>query len=812
MLNDHFFRLYGSIHRSKWLVAVLIAAIIIASVIGLKSVNFDNNIELMLPGNDEVYRSIRFLRESNLSDKVILSLELKSSEHTTKDLIAAVNKIEKSLGPPLVTEVISGIPENNVVEEMLELLKYAPQLIDEPNLLLIEKQINPSEVKKSLKNNYKQFLTPASTLVIPFIRSDPLGIYSNILRSLQNIYSSAGYEVTVENGYFISKDRKHAMLILDTPINLTDGFGSRKLISYLNDRLNILPDFISADIIAGHLHTVSNEDVIKRDIRLTLMIASAAFLLLFILVFRDLGAIIIFLIPLASVIVSINISNLILNKLSYFIIGMGAVIAGIAVDYGIHVYTALRTGDNGQEAINSIAKPLIIGALTTISVFASFFFSNVQGYHQLAFFSILSIILCLAFSLFILPHFVIKKKYNKFVHTVKKHGENVNRRFLKEPKTQDIFIVLCWTVFIIIALILAKQISFNSEISQFDGSEIEIIKAEQNFNSTWVNKTSPAVFVVQGNSLEEALKVNEKIYREAKTMLGEDNFSSLAAIWPSKQTRKTNVDRWKKFWKQGKEKKLRELISRYGSDYNFSEDAFSPFFDNLYACTIVEDEPKRIKIYNRLKERFVMDKNDRLQVMSFFPDEDKYVNAMSTISGHYPGTFLVSRKVLSRMLSDSVSSEIILLSGIAAIMIPLLTCLLLKNIKMTVLALIPVITGTAAVIGIIPVFGLSLNAPSLIATMVVLGLCIDYGIFMVYTCSRNLKTGTRMAVSLSAITTLIGAGVLLFANHPVLFSIGATIVSGVLFGYISSIIVIPSFYRLWIENTNQGNLGINPNH
>jgi len=429
VLDDHFFRLYGSIQRSKWLVAVLTAVVIIAAVIGLKSVSFDNNIELMLPGNDEVYRSIRFLRESNLSDKVILSLGLKSSEYTTKDLIAAVKKIEESLGPPLVTDVISGIPENNVVEEMLELLKYAPQLIDEPNLLLIEKQINPSGVKESLQNNTenrkkrelmislklvslqrgppsvsektsqlpdRQFLTPASTLIIPFIRSDPLGIYSNILRSLQKIYSSVGYEVTVENGYFISKDRKHAMLILDTPINLTDGFGSRKLISYLNNRLNILPDFISADIIAGHLHTVSNEDVIKRDIRLTLIIASTAFILLFIVVFRDLGAIIIFLIPLASVIVSINISNLILNKLSYFIIGMGAVIAGIAVDYGIHVYTALRIGDSRQEAVKSIAKPLIIGALTTISVFASFFFSSVQGYHQLAFFSILSIILCLA--------------------------------------------------------------------------------------------------------------------------------------------------------------------------------------------------------------------------------------------------------------------------------------------------------------------------------------------------------------------------------------------------------------------------------
>ena len=805
MLDDHFFRLYGSIQRSKWLVAVLAAAIIIAAVIGLKSVCFDNNIELMLPGNDEVYRSIRFLRESNLSDKVILSLGLTSSEYTIKDLIDAVKKLKESLGPPLVTDVISGISENNVVEEMLELLKYAPQLIDEPNLLLIEKQINPSGVKESLKNNYKQFLTPASTLIIPFIRSDPLGIYSNILRSLQKIYSSVGYEVTVENGYFLSKDRKHAMLILDTPVNLTDGFGSRKLISYLNDRLNILPDFISADIIAGHLHTVSNEDVIKRDIRLTLVIASAAFILLFILVFRDFGAIIIFLIPLVSVIVSINISNLILNKLSYFIIGMGAVIAGIAVDYGIHVYTAVRIGDSRQEAVNGIAKPLIIGALTTISVFASFFFSSVQGYHQLAFFSILSIILCLACSLFILPHFLTEGKYKgidnilgRYGSTIKQNSSDVSNTI----KSRDKIIVFCWGFIMITALILSKNISFNSEISQFDGSEIEIIKAEQKFNSIWVNKTNPAVFAVQGNSLEEALKVNEKIYKEAKTVVGEDNFSSLAAIWPSKQTRKANVNRWKEFWKQGKEEKLRELITTYGSDYNFSENAFSPFFDNLYKGTVVEDEPEKIKIYKKLKERFVMEKNDRIQVMSFFPDEDKYVNAMATISSNYPETFLVSRKVLSSMLSKSVSSEIILLSGIAAVLIPLLTCLLLKDIRMTALALVPVITGITAVIGIIPFFGLSLNAPSLIAAMVVLGLCVDYGIFMVYTCRRSLKTGTRMAVTLSAITTLIGAGVLLFANHPVLFSIGATIVSGVLFGYIASIIVIPSFYRLWLKNIN----------
>jgi len=53
-----------------------------------------------------------------------------------------------------------------------------------------------------------------------------------------------------------------------------------------------------------------------------------------------------------------------------------------------------------------------------------------------------------------------------------------------------------------------------------------------------------------------------------------------------------------------------------------------------------------------------------------------------------------------------------------------------------------------------------------------------------------------MAVSLSAATTFVGAGVLLFAEHPALFSIGITLVIGVLAGYLSSVFVIPAFQRI----------------
>ncbi|MDO9464137.1 MAG: MMPL family transporter [bacterium] len=781
--------------KRKRLISGLAASIIIFAAIGLRFISFDNNIELMLPANPEILRSMRFLRDSNLSDKVVLSLKLKSSEHTTHDLIQAVDQLEKSLKPPLITDVISGVSKADLMQEMHLFMRYVPQLLNEHDLSKIDRQITSEGVKTSLSRDYQQLLTPGSGFVMPFIRSDPLGIKSGFLSNIQKLSSSLGYKVQIKDGHFISQNGRNAMLILKTPVRLTDGFGSKNLIEYLHKQLKSLPEFISADIIAGHVHTVSNEYVMKKDILLTLTIASVAFLLLFLFIFRDIRAILIFLIPLISVLVSINLSAIILGKLSYFIIGMGAVIAGIAIDYGIHVYLAVRTGAGRPDAVKKIIKPVIIAAFTTIGVFAAFFFSSVQGYHQLALFSILSIILCLVCALFVLPYLLTGKHYME-LPAILKQGSSMHSQVF------DRICVACWGVIIIAAIALSWQVEFNSDISQLDGSKFEVIQTEQEFHNVWGGADKPAILVTSGENLEEALQCNERIYTEAVNEVGEDNFApmgftSFAELWLSNQTRIANSARWNKFWREGREAKLKELLQEHGQAYHFSDDAFSPFFKNLYTEKVIKNTPEGLTFFDQLKERFVLKKADEYQVLSFFPDKDKCVKTLSAIISRYPRTFLVSRNAFSSILSQAVSSEVIFLSVIAVLLILILTCLLLRNIRLTVLALIPVITGILLILGIIPVFGLSLNAPCVIAGIIVIGLCIDYGIFMVYTCEYNLKTGTRMAVSLSALTTVIGAGALLFALHPVLFSIGLTLVIGVVGGYISALLVIPSLYRLW---------------
>lgn len=781
--------------EGTWAKKVIIIATLVSilvSVTGILFISFNNDMELMLPGSGEIRRSMRFLRESNFSNKIIISLELNDSTHSEADLIREVDRLAQAFSPPFISDVINSVSESETANDMFSFLRYTPQLTGEQSLNEIDLQLNDEGIKSILKKNYRQFISPSSIFVTPILRSDPLGIKTGILSSLQKLSSSSGYDVTIKNGHFMSKDGKHALMILKTPVSVTDGLGSRNLISYLNNKIGALPPYISGNIIAGHLHTVSNENVIKKDIKIVSIIAALSFLCVFFFFFRDIKSVYIFLIPLASVAVSINLSYLIIENLSYFIVGMGAVIAGISIDYGIHTYIAVRTGANLKEAVRNVTRPVITGALTTMSVFASFFFSDVQGFHQLAVFSILSIVFCLLCSLYVLPILL----EGKGSHPLPAIFNNISS--LSDFVT-DKSRISCWAILLIVMIFLSFKTEFNSDIKQFDGSEPYIFKAEDAFQRVWGEKENPAILVVEDESLEKALLTNERIYHDASKRFGNGEISNFSSIWPSKQTRAENAERWKAFWRE-REKKLKSLLKRHGMLYNFSEDAFSPFFDSLYSETETTELPDNNLFFRRIKERFVLESGNGHQILTYFPDNDKYISGFSELCRNYPGSFIVSRKSLSKALSDSISSEIIYLSAIAAFFIPFITFILLKNLKLTILSLLPVFTGIIASLSILPVMGLTLNAPSIIAVMVVSGLCIDYGVFMTYACRFHYKTGTGVSVFLSAITTLIGAGVLFFARHPVLFSIGITIFSGVLAGYLASIAAVPSIYRLWFNN------------
>jgi predicted exporter len=780
---DRFFSLlYRLAHRRRPWVLGLVLLFTVVSVAGMFLVRYDGNIDIMLPPDPEIQRSIGFLRDSNLSDKMVISLALTDDSRGKKDLFLATENLAASLTPPLFSKVISGVSVGNILEEF-SVLQYGPQVLGEKDLATIDSQLTPEGVERKLGSIYRQSLRPESIFMASLARTDPLGIKLLLMDKIRALPSSMSYDVSVEEGHFISRDGRHAMLIIQTPVPMMDAQRSKELVATLQDKLKALPPYVAADVVGGHLHTVSNERVIKRDIAVASAISTVAFLILFLGVFRDHRVVLVFIIPVMAVAWAIFLAARLEGTLSYLVIGFGSSIAGISSDYGLHVYIAMKRGvDEGQMA--KLAKLLTVDAATTMLSFGVLYFSLIHGYHQLALFSMLCVFICLLLSVFVLPLAVP-------VGTAPP-GEGEGRLLSFRPYAKPC--VAVWAILTVWACYLSTTATFDSDFKKFDGSGPEVIKAEQNFHAVWGGRENQAIFVVSGRSLDEAMETNDRLFAAARGLIPEGDFSSLALFWPSRTVREENSRRWDSFWAAGREDKLRQLIRQTSGKHGFSDDAFAPFFDGVRAPRSTEAVPAGT--ISQLQDRFVMRKNDTWRILSFFPDRQEYLDRLKGLTKQFTGSFIVSGKAISAVIADFTLRETKILAPLAVLVNVVLAWLFFRNWKETFISLVPILTGIVWFVGIMSLCHIPLNAINIVAAIVSTGVIVDYGIGVTYEYRYNLHIGTVVAVTLSAATNIIGSAVLLFAKYPALYSTGVALVTCMVTGYLSAILVVPSLCSL----------------
>lgn len=791
MENNWFFRVYGWCERRRWLAFGLVLLLVGLSVASLWFVSFDNSLELMLPDNSQAQRMMTCLRDARFADKVVISLEQKAAAADKPALIAAVDRLAASLPSPMVTRVMADFSGADMVAEFLFFFRQAPQILNADDLAAIDRLLTPEGVDACLRRDYLQLLKPEGAFLASALRADPLGINNIIAGKLRRVAASSGYNVALVNGHLLSADGRHALLIVETTVPLTDSSGSRELIAFLQDKCRALPPTISADLICGHLHTLSNEKTIKRDIALTNSMAAVIFIVAFLWCFRDLRIMgLIFFIPVAAALIAIPLSALIVGKLSYLVIGLGSVIAGVAVDYGIHIYVAVRHDPDKARAARRIAAPVAIGATTSMSMFAAFLFASIRGYHQLAWFSIISLALSLACGVFLLPQFVRSRPEAPEGPPTTGYEPVPRRRYRA--------VALAWAATMLVGVPASLLVPFDGRITQLDGTEKEVLQAEARFRHTWgEGENGRGLLALSGSDFEALQRENDTIYEETRRRLGAEALTSLAAIWPSRQTREENAARWVAFWKNGREAALRQFLTEKGGKYSFSAKAFDPFFERLGQGTDATVSAADNLLYGRLREQFVQKKSDGYRLFSFFPDSQAAVAALTPVAAKHAGAMVVSPRTLAHELSVSYSREIIKVSLVAVVLIVVVAFLLLRNVRLTFIALVPALTAVVWLLAVMAMLGYALNIANLIAGVVVFGLSLDYGFIMMHRYPQRLDPGTRTSVHMSAITTIIGTAVLLFAQHPALFSIGFTLTVGVLAGYVAAMFVVPALYHLW---------------
>ena len=120
-----------------------------------------------------------------------------------------------------------------------------------------------------------------------------------------------------------------------------------------------------------------------------------------------------------------------------------------------------------------------------------------------------------------------------------------------------------------------------------------------------------------------------------------------------------------------------------------------------------------------------------------------------------------------------------------------------RNIRLTLLAMLPMGLGAVQLFGLLGLLNIPLNAANMIVLPLILGIGIDDGVHVVHDFRRQtgrytLSRSTATAILITSATTMVGFGMMMFANHQGLRSLGQILTIGVFCCLGTSIVILPA--------------------
>ena len=780
MVKSKFDHLFDFIGKKKIILIIIFLLIIIGSFIRINDVAFVNDISIMLPDSPKINRSLNFINTSEMSDTIAFSIT--TNDPANNNLISLTDSFSAEIKKIThITNVITGVENLDISKIKTDLAALLPLLLSKQDYALFENIEEQDYLTDQARQMFIMLTTPGSSLLQTSMSTDPFGWSKPILKKMTTLSKAMGFNVDLYNNHFVDKTHQYALVIAKTSVPVTDADTSEVLLAAIDNTIKQFSE-LKIEAVCGHKHTLSNQNIIKKDIFVTSVIITLAFIGLMLFMFKTFDALSIFILPFFAIIISVFISTFIFKTLSLFMIGFAAVIAGFSVDYGIHLFTAWKT--KGYQKFKDTIKPVIIASLSTMGVFVSFFVSSVYGYKELAIFSIISIVICVILSILLLPHFWRKK------------GKLKNLNIPSELSLSKSKIVLAvWGVifFISMSCLLNSNFTKATDISKFDGSEQSIFDTEDRFHTIWGGKKRPGVIVTPGKDVETAWQDYDSI---ADELTGKKlGFNSLAILLPSQKKQRENLKTWKAFWTKDKILNVKEQFLNATNSYGFQKDFFEPFF-LLLESKDLEPESRVPDILKMFEANFI-NYAETNRLLSFFDDTKENTQTIASVLKQFPDSYIVSRRELSTLIGEQLIMDMKKISLFAGCWILGLIIFFLKKPKPIFLSLLPVITSIPFVFLVLKIFSMDVTAIILVTLIIILGLSLDYGVFISNADCVKKRESVIIAASFSVITTIMGAGALLFASHPVMFSIGVTLVSGVTAAYFSAVFCIPAFQKVF---------------
>ncbi len=678
-----------------------------------------------------------------------------------------------------------------------------------------------------------------------------------------SLLATKSMDITQE-GYFWTKDKRY-LLIFITPVGKEEFAGTLESINDLRKNVaRVRADFpdINAGVTGPEALNVDQMSTALRDMEMATVLSIIGLTVLFIIfrksIRRPLFESVTLLIALSW---SFGLTTLFIGHLNILSITFAPLLLGLGIDFGAHWFARYQE----EESKNSLSKEevlcvtmerigpgiLLAGSNLAIS-FLPLTLTGFKGLVELGFICFLGMIVMTAASLFVLPSLVALFDRPKQRPTGDFNSGHVTP-FMNLTRRRVIAILALSFAVTAVAAWYAGGVRFDLNMLHLQSPKAESV--------AWEHRLLEAsdVSSIFGEMLSPTLEGVRQRAQQLEKVTSVAKVESILDLLPSNQEEKIRRLQELKpllagiyFTGQMKPVDFEALDNVLGRISFKMPDGSSPGMSKKLkgqmseVKTLIEQIRKAMKsdrgIIRKLGNfqfNLIQDLDDKLKTvrqsvdatpMTFRNLPPTLLERFMTSDGQfliriYPEGDIWNPKVLGKFVGDlrSIDPDVVgdpvtlyvftqefrdstIEAAFYSIVFMFLFLLaVFRELKSTMLAMIPLLIGTVWIFGMMPALGIELNLANSMFLPLIVGAGVEYGVIIVFRWHQRekdkpagvvLPRSTALGVILAGLSTTVGFGCLMVSSHKGIFTLGLLSAIGSLTVLAAAVVFLPSLLEI----------------
>lgn len=800
------FRFFERQPRIYWVCLLFVFGL---SIWGAVRIRFEQDIYKMIPHDPAIQAMNNVLNKTKTGQQIIFTLAFRDTSITRPDSLITLQKslqhfIEKSGGKYIKT--IQAQTEDEKEQQFSELaLDYLPLFLTEKDYFEIDRLLEQETLKNTLSKDRKLLLSPAGIIASDWIAKDPAGIMNLVFPKFKTLNFDPNYNLY--NGFIFNKSNQKLIFFLE-PAYPASETGKNGILFKRIDKL--LADWdqqhpgLETTYFGGPAVAAGNAMQMRQDTVLTLSITLILLLTLTFYVFRRKRAPFLLMLPVIfGAVFGLAVTAILQGSMSIVALGAGAVILGIAIDFSVHFMSHAKRHPDMEDNVRTLVFPLTLGAFTTIAAFFALRFANAPVLQDLGTFAAFSLLGASLFTLIFLPHLLQNIARKAEEH----HKDNFLDKFAGFKPEGNKYLLILVVLATPVLWYFSDGVQFDGDLMHLNYLSPKLQKAQEALNKDNAFALSSVFLVAEGKTEEEAtqrlsqsipiinqLKANGKIRQSLNPVI----------LLPSVAEQKRRITRWEQYWTAKKREQVTIWIQKEGVRIGFSPDAFQPFTETI-SRKYTPFDAMDIQFLKNLLPNGYSSQNGNHWVIAALKVEPGARQIIFKAFEDRNNLIVTDRQAVSERLLATLKADFNKIFLISGLLVFLTLLIAYGRLELALISFLPMALTWVWILGFMSLFGLTFNIVNIIISTLIFGLGDDYSIFMMdgllekYKTGQNKITSARSAVYLSVLTTIIGLGTLIFAQHPALKSIAFISVLGLICVVFVSQVIQPFLFNFLIQ-------------